>query len=439
MTPVQPTTANQALAEEATATAREKRMPMIARTRFQLGGALLLGVVLPLMLRWPAETFDPETSDFVWQANSALGAAVALIFGYAGILQFKLYPGTKATAYVLPSLLVSFGALGLIFFLARMEYSRYMFLMSFLLGTGWLYIVTALRSRHARPRLALVPGGNLRGIDSLKGADWVKLTSPQVTLQGVEAVVVDLHSDLQPAWGRFVARCVLAGLPVYDSKQVAESLTGRVEFGHLSESSFGSVLPSNIYMPLKRAFDFALVLILGLPALLIILAAGILIKLETPGPVFFRQPRMGYRGRTFTCWKLRSMRVGEEAPGKDFTEENDPRITKVGRFIRKYRIDELPQILNIIRGEMSWIGPRPEAIALAEWYAKDIPFYIYRHAVRPGISGWAQVNQGNVAEVDAASIKLQYDFFYIKNFSPWLDLLILLRTIRTILTGFGSR
>jgi lipopolysaccharide/colanic/teichoic acid biosynthesis glycosyltransferase len=133
------------------------------------------------------------------------------------------------------------------------------------------------------------------------------------------------------------------------------------------------------------------------------------------------------------------MRLGEGTNGRDYTEDDDPRITRVGRFIRKYRIDELPQIWNIIRGDMSWIGPRPEAISLAEWYAKDIPFYIYRHAVRPGISGWAQVNQGNVAKLDAAAVKLQYDFFYIKNFSPWLDILIFVKTIRTILTGFGSK
>jgi lipopolysaccharide/colanic/teichoic acid biosynthesis glycosyltransferase len=133
------------------------------------------------------------------------------------------------------------------------------------------------------------------------------------------------------------------------------------------------------------------------------------------------------------------MRTDAAGTGSHFTEENDPRITRVGRFIRKYRIDELPQIWNIIRGDMSWIGPRPEAKELAEWYATEIPFYIYRHAVRPGISGWAQVNQGNVAKVDAATVKLQYDFFYIKNFSPWLDLLIFVRTLRTIATGFGSR
>jgi lipopolysaccharide/colanic/teichoic acid biosynthesis glycosyltransferase len=125
--------------------------------------------------------------------------------------------------------------------------------------------------------------------------------------------------------------------------------------------------------------------------------------------------------------------------GAHFTAEDDPRITRIGRFIRKYRIDEFPQIFNILKGEMSWIGPRPEALPLARWYAQEVPLYMYRHAVRPGITGWAQVLQGNVAEVDAATIKLQYDFYYAKHFSPTLDLQIAFMTVHIMLTGFGSR
>ena len=121
------------------------------------------------------------------------------------------------------------------------------------------------------------------------------------------------------------------------------------------------------------------------------------------------------------------------------TGDGDDRITRLGAFLRRSRIDELPQMWNILKGEMSWIGPRPEAEVLSAWYTGDIPFYRYRHVVRPGISGWAQVNQGHVAEVDDIHLKLQYDFFYIKYFSPWLDLLILFRTVRTMLTGFGSK
>jgi lipopolysaccharide/colanic/teichoic acid biosynthesis glycosyltransferase len=125
--------------------------------------------------------------------------------------------------------------------------------------------------------------------------------------------------------------------------------------------------------------------------------------------------------------------------GEAYTLKDDERVTRIGHFLRHYRIDELPQIVNILRGEMSWIGPRPEAMQLARWYEREVPFYVYRHIVQPGITGWAQVHHGNVAEVDAARLKLEYDFYYIKHFSYWLDVVIMIKTIRTILTRFGAR
>jgi lipopolysaccharide/colanic/teichoic acid biosynthesis glycosyltransferase len=121
------------------------------------------------------------------------------------------------------------------------------------------------------------------------------------------------------------------------------------------------------------------------------------------------------------------------------TGADDPRITRLGRFLRQARIDELPQIYNILRGHMSWIGPRPEALELSRWYEQEIPFYAYRHIVRPGITGWAQVNQGHVTSLTDIDAKLQYDFYYIKNFSYWLDFVILARTAMVVFTGHGAK
>ncbi len=137
-------------------------------------------------------------------------------------------------------------------------------------------------------------------------------------------------------------------------------------------------------------------------------------------------------------YKFRTMNAQSDE-GSKFTEGQDPRVTRVGRFLRHYRIDELPQVINILRGEMSWIGPRPEALPLSRWYEGKIPFYSYRHIVRPGISGWAQVQQGHAAKIRGVTDKLHYDFDYIKYFSAWLDVLIVLKTVRTILTGYGAR
>jgi lipopolysaccharide/colanic/teichoic acid biosynthesis glycosyltransferase len=161
--------------------------------------------------------------------------------------------------------------------------------------------------------------------------------------------------------------------------------------------------------------------------------------------MFFVQERMGYRGRVFRMLKFRTMHPrehfadGEAARVDAITQSGDARVTRVGRFLRTSRLDELPQMLNVLRGEMSFIGPRPEAVALSRWYEAEIPFYRYRHIVRPGITGWAQVKQGHVSELCDVDRKLNYDFYYIKNFSLWLDVLIALRTAPTMLSGFGAK
>jgi lipopolysaccharide/colanic/teichoic acid biosynthesis glycosyltransferase len=171
----------------------------------------------------------------------------------------------------------------------------------------------------------------------------------------------------------------------------------------------------------------------------LIIAAAV--RLDSSGPILFRQKRVGHAGRNIIVYKFRTMREihAEDDRAAAITNEDDERITSVGAFLRKFRLDELPQILNILKGEMSWIGPRPEAEVLSHWYQSEIPFYRYRHVVKPGISGWAQVNQGHVADVEQVHRKLQYDFYYIKYFSPWLDLLIVARTLNTVTTGFGWR
>ncbi len=218
-------------------------------------------------------------------------------------------------------------------------------------------------------------------------------------------------------------------------------LTGRVELERLSENSFGSLVPARGYFHLKGVADVAVALSL-LPLVLPLMAViALAIMVDDGGAVLFRQKRVGYGGRAITVYKFRTMRLVtqvEERAGA-ITRENDDRITRVGRLLRRSRLDELPQIFNILMLQMSWIGPRPEAKVLSVWYTSELPFYRYRHVVKPGISGWAQVNQGHVTHVSDVLFKLQYDFYYIKYFSAWLDLLIFFKTIKTILTGFGSR
>ena len=187
----------------------------------------------------------------------------------------------------------------------------------------------------------------------------------------------------------------------------------------------------------KRAIDLIASILGGLLLLPVGLITALLIRLESKGPAIYRQRRTGINGSEFTLLKFRSMRADAEAGGAQFTEENDPRITRLGRFMRKTRIDELPQLMNILKGEMSLIGPRPERPELEHELEMSIPQYRKRHWMRPGLSGWAQVCAPYASSIDDSDLKLSYDLYYLRHFSTWLDLVILFRTIKTVLKAGG--
>ncbi len=292
-------------------------------------------------------------------------------------------------------------------------------------------------------RIGVVPYGELQGVKEIQDVTWVDLAEEGASDASFDAIVADLRADIPDNWERFLADRALSGTLVMHVKQMQESLTGRVAIEHLSENNFGSLIPGIVYGKFKRVGDFVITLAVLPPLLPLLLLIALFIRLDSRGPVLFRQTRMGYGGRTFTMYKFRTMRSGDpsslDARSAAMTLDDDERITKIGRVLRRYRIDELPQMINILRGEMSWIGPRPEAVPLSLWYEAELPFYRYRHIVRPGITGWAQVKQGHVANVDEVLWKLHYDFYYIKNFSFWLDLLIVAGTVRTVLGGHGAK
>jgi lipopolysaccharide/colanic/teichoic acid biosynthesis glycosyltransferase len=406
----------------------------LRRLRYQLLGGALVAVLTPALVR---VGFDLEGLARGSLHNTVIGTFVAMLVGVFLYRRVTDFPGTNRLPYVLIAFAMSYGAAIALFFFLRWDYSRFQFLASFMLACIWFGSAAGIELRLRRSTLCVLPFGAASRVMKSPGADWKVIDQPRL-VDGVSGIVADLRADLSVEWDRFLVDAALRGIPVYHWKQVAESLEGRVEIEHLSENTLGSLLPSSLYLRLKRLVDCILALILLPGLVLLALPAALAIKLQDGGPIFFRQARMGWGGRPFEIVKFRTMREGD-AIAKLFTEENDPRITPVGRILRRYRIDEIPQLLNILRGEMSWIGPRPEAVPLAEWYESQIPFYAYRHIVRPGITGWAQVNQGNVAEIEAATDKLHYDFFYIKYFSPWLDALIVAKTAWILLTGHGAR
>lgn len=372
--------------------------------------------------------------------NTSLASVFCFCLSFFIIRQIRHFPGAQQNVvYILPLIAIVWLMMVAILSYLRIEYVRQSLLISYVFANIWSVTAFYIRKKIRVPKLALVPLGRVNSIIENPDLKLHVLDKPDLNDRRYDAIVADLHSDDIPAeWERFLARCSLADIPVFHFRKVEEMATGRVRIEHMAENDIGTLTPSPIYSIIKRLVDLLLFFIF-IPFLMpVFLITTILIKFDSSGPILFIQERVGYRGELFRVYKFRSMHVN--IIGDSYTEENDdPRITRIGKIIRKYRIDELPQLLNVLKGEMSFIGPRPESKELAEWYEDMIPFFSYRHVVRPGISGWAQVNQGYTADLKGAEKKLQYDFYYIKHFSIWLDVLIFFKTIRTVITGFGAR
>jgi sugar transferase (PEP-CTERM system associated) len=242
---------------------------------------------------------------------------------------------------------------------------------------------------------------------------------------------------------RALLDCRLRGVQVTDLARFFERVHGLVPIESLKVSwlIYGEGYRQNVLRTIiKRVFDIAVsALLLVLTAPVMLLAAA-LIALESGGPVIYRQARVGLAGRTFTVLKFRSMARDAEKDGKaTWAAVNDARITRVGRMLRRTRIDELPQLINVIRGEMSFVGPRPERPEFVAMLTEQIPFYAVRNSVKPGLTGWAQVRYSYGATIEQSVKKLEYDLYYVKNHSLLLDLVILLETVRVVLLGEGAR
>lgn len=415
---------------------------LLERLRVQLGLGVLLGLVVPVLALLPIYLEGDRITRTGIQ-NSAAGSSVAVLLAVLLYRRVTSFPGIRAFRFVLPTYAGTFGAVLTIFFALRIDYNRPLLATAFVLSLSAAVVSAFYVLRRGIRRFYLVPFGRYEVAFKAPNTEWVVMREPRIPDDPQAIIVADLRFNHEQEWEQMLAHAAVGGHPVYHIKQLRESLTGRVSIEHISENSFGSMLPNLAYRKVKRAVDLVSALVavpvLFLPLLLVALA----IKLDSPGPVLFRQERMGYRGHPFRIFKFRTMQAKQDesidARDAAMTGDQDPRVTRLGRFLRRSRIDELPQILNIIAGDMSWIGPRPEAVPLSRWYEEEIPFYFYRHIVRPGITGWAQVNQGHVSDIEAVSAKLGYDFYYIQNFSAWIDVLITLRTISTMLNGFGAR
>ena len=279
--------------------------------------------------------------------------------------------------------------------------------------------------------------------NAVNRADIANLAAYVVQL-GASEVVLALEERRNALPLQDLLRVKTTGVHVNDLSSFLERETGRVDLDSVNPSwlifSDGFSAGRRVSSAAKRLFDLAVSAILLLVSTPIILLTALLVKLESRGPAFFRQKRVGLFGQTFDIVKLRSMRQDAEVGGLAvWAQQDDPRITRIGSVIRKLRIDELPQVWSVLKGEMSFVGPRPERPQFVADLEARLPYYAERHMVKPGITGWAQINYPYGASIEDARHKLEYDLYYAKNYTPFLDLLILLQTIRVILWREGAR
>lgn len=378
-------------------------------------------------------------------AAAAIGGAFAMYIAFRPLVGVAWRP-SYGRALSMAGVMLATTAVILVF--SRTYWSR-----AWVLGTTVFWLALNLLHRMVRRRRRWVESmvivtAEKTLIDDLLAEPTVDAVAvldpsgrpPDEPLAPGTVLAVDLRSVLSDEMARFISSCSLAGYPMRSLVSVYEDHTERLPIVHLMEG-WELTVPLDgrgTYVRTKRAIDTLAVIVVAPLALVLggLIAAAI--ALDSSGPIIFSQPRVGRGGRVFTLYKFRTMRVGGDDRAR-FAAPGDERLTRVGRVLRRFRADELPQLWNVLLGDLSLVGPRPEQAPFSDRFSETIPFYSHRNLVRPGITGWAQVNFG-YADSEADTIeKLAYDLYYVKHVSPWLDLEILGRSVWTVLSGFGAR
>ena len=413
-----------------------------ALQNWTLWGAWLL---LPsLLLAHALEGFGAVTyqfADTLWWCALPYAVAAQLLMR-ASHLPLAERSGVLWVSTSAPFLFTPLG-----FALLQHPYSRAAVVWAYAVTTLWLWWgyrrrvgQRALHLVHVDPNVpaqlaqCLLPQALDPRAITLQGWD----VSESVALPACDGVVLDRHVPQTPERTRWLSQLKMQHLRLYSVHAVAELVSGRKMLPH-AEDSLWEIDNDPGYDRLKRWMDLSLVLVFAPLWLPLALAVGLAVRWDSAGPALYSQTRIGRYGQAFRLWKFRSMVHAEAAPTPVFAQSDDPRITRIGHFIRRTRLDELPQLWNVLWGQMSLIGPRPEQAPFVREFAAHMPSYPYRHLVRPGLTGWAQVQQGYADSADSTRVKLSYDLYYVAHYSLALDLLIAVKTVRTVLTGFGAR
>jgi len=437
---------------------------------------------LGIILRFPYEILTYELLSRFFTEASTFTLIMVLSMAAIGMYQLETRPDIKTILIrLMPSLVLGFGLMTLIFYLLPDLYfgrgilgivmflalpailiTRCVLLMwlnleilesrAIVLGTGARAqeVVDLHKINPDRKGLKIVcfiplPGEEHRVASSkieskMESESLISLTK-RFNANEIIVAIQNRRNNKFPI--QELLECKLHGIKVTDEADFFEREKGQLRVSSLYPSwlVFGDGFDqSSLRSAIKRSFDLAASVILLTVTLPIILVAALCILIEGGPPIFYRQERVGRGGETFMVLKFRSMKNdAEKMGGVQWSVTNDPRITRVGKIIRKLRIDELPQILNVLKGEMSFVGPRPERPYFVEHLCAEIPYYNARHSIKPGITGWAQVRYSYGASVKDAIEKLQYDLYYVKNHSLFLDIIIIIDTIEVVILGKGGR
>lgn len=442
---------------------------------FMIAASIELGAAMRLQVAG----LDP------WSQSLNLGTiATFTIVCCVSMVAFGLYESTccrdlrQSALRLLVALIVAVAFMAVIFyFIPDLQIWRSISLYSIavayvlLLTVRWLFIKVADLDRFKRPILVIGTGdqalqiGNIAANDAgvsyriakyvrmseresrvddyVDKADWPDLLSIAEAFNAQE-VVLAMRERRGGLPIQDLLRCRMAGLAVLDLPAFLEQETGRLDLDVMQPSwlvfSSGFGMSRGLNRFFKRVFDITASAILIAFSIWVLVPTALIIKLTSPGPIFYRQERVGENGATFRLFKFRSMRNDAEKDGvPQWAQQSDPRVTGIGKIIRATRIDEIPQILNVLRGEMSFVGPRPERPFFVDQLREDIPYFDERHIVKPGITGWAQINYPYGASMEDARRKLEYDLYYVKNFTVLLDLAILIQTVKVVVWQNGVR
>jgi len=412
---------------------------------YENGVLKIVGITaLTLLLSYYFDLYEPQRMSERWEIYFRLLLVLSVLsFLLAGLVYF--IPDTYIGPHIFSA---GIAILAIVLVLWRRAYEWLIGLRVFrervyVLGSGER-ARTLVETLHVRrdAGIEVIPGaanGVFNGDFEHFAADLRGLLKPKPR---VDRIIVAMENRRGSMPVRELLDLRLNGVVIEDASALMERLLGRLPLEGLNPSTLIFTQGFNVKasQQIIRRLISIVVSFIGLCICLPFIPFIVLaVRLSSPGPIFFRQIRVGLRGRHFSVIKFRTMRQDAEAKGAVWATKNDPRVTSLGRFMRKTRLDEIPQLWNVLRGEMGFVGPRPERPEFVQWLASEIPYYELRHMIRPGITGWAQVRYQYGASLEETKQKLEYDLYYVKHLSVGLDLLIMFETIKTIILRRGAQ